>query len=126
MRPYEQKLIDGLHALGTKVRLHICGNTRRILTPIGTLGCELIDIDYFVPMDMARRDIGPGPALAGNLNPVAEVRNATPEAVTAATARCHAQAGPRYVVAAGCEIPRDTPEANVRALHDYAKQAYQD
>ena len=29
--PYEKKLVDGLHALGTRVRLHICGNTRRIL-----------------------------------------------------------------------------------------------
>ena len=29
--PYEKKLVDGIHALGGKVRLHICGNTRRIL-----------------------------------------------------------------------------------------------
>src|ERR1019366_2922794 len=27
--PYEKKLVDGIHALGGKARLHICGNTRR-------------------------------------------------------------------------------------------------
>ncbi len=26
--PYEKRLVDGLHAMGTKVRLHICGNTQ--------------------------------------------------------------------------------------------------
>ena len=28
---------------------------------------------------------------------------------------------PRYIVGAGCEVPRDTPEANVRAMPDYAR-----
>ena len=61
--PYEKKLVDGLHALGTRVRLHICGNTRRILTGIGRLGCEIVDIDSMVPLDQARREIGPAAAL---------------------------------------------------------------
>ena len=38
--PYEKKLVDGLHALGAKVRLHICGNTSKILEGMGRLGCE--------------------------------------------------------------------------------------
>ena len=36
--PYEKQLVDGLHAMGTRVRLHICGNTRRILAGIGQPG----------------------------------------------------------------------------------------
>ncbi|MGD0896314.1 MAG: uroporphyrinogen decarboxylase family protein [Thermoguttaceae bacterium] len=118
--PCERKLVDALHAMGAKVRLHICGNIRRILSPIGTLGCDLVDIDYMVPLDEARRAMGTGQVLAGNLNPVAAVRNGTPESIARAAAECHRQAGPRYILAAGCEVPRDTPAANVRALRDYA------
>ena len=121
--PYERRLVDAVHALGVKVRLHICGNTRRILAEIGTLGCDLVDIDYMVPLEEARRAMGPSQVLAGNLNPVAAVRNGTPDGIARAVAECHRQAGPRYVVAAGCEIPRDTPAANVLALRDYAQKA---
>ena len=32
--PWEKKLVDSIHAIGGKVRLHICGNTRRILRDI--------------------------------------------------------------------------------------------
>ena len=48
--PYEKKLVDGIHALGGKVRLHICGNTRRILEGIGKLGCDIVDLDSMAPI----------------------------------------------------------------------------
>ena len=121
VRPYEQKLVDGLHTMGTKVRLHICGNIRRILPGVGSLGCEMVDIDSMVPLEQARRELGPGVVLAGNIDPVKTPRGGTPESVAAAIAECHRRAGPRYIVGAGCEVPRDTPEVNVAALRDYAR-----
>ncbi len=119
--PYEKRLVDGLHAMGTKVRLHICGNITRILAKIGCLGCDIVDIDFLAPFDKAREEMGPQQVLLGNIDPVRVLRNGTPETVTAAIAACHHQAGPRYIVSAGCEVPRDTPEANVRALTEYAR-----
>lgn len=119
--PYEKKLVDGLHALGTKVRLHICGNTRRILAGMGRLGCEIVDLDYPAPLSEGRAAMGPDQVLLGNINPVQALKNGTPENVTAAIAECHRQAGPRYIVGAGCEAPRGTPEANLRALTEYAQ-----
>ena len=71
--------------------------------------------------DVPKPKAGPGQVLAGNIDPVAVLRNGTPEGVTAAIAACHRAAGPRYIIAAGCEIPRATPEANVMALRDYAR-----
>ena len=35
-------------------------------------------------------------------------------------AQCHRDAGPRWIAGAGCEVCRDTPEANLRALCEYA------
>jgi MtaA/CmuA family methyltransferase len=118
--PYEKKLVDGLHAAGARVRLHICGNTRRILEDLGRLGCDMVDIDSAVPLSAAREKMGPAHVLAGNLDPVRDLRNGSPDSVGAALAECHRQAGPRYIVAAGCEVPRDTPAANIRAMAEYA------
>lgn len=122
VRPYEQRLVDGLHAMGTRVRLHICGNTRRILGGIGKLGCEIVDLDYPSPVSEARSAMGPKQVLLGNVNPVAVLRNGTPEIVTQEIAACHQAAGARFIVGAGCEVPRDTPLENVRALCKYARQ----
>ncbi len=119
--PYEQQMVEGLHALGTRVRLHICGNTNRILKGMGALGCEIVDLDFMVPVAKAREAMGPQQVLLGNLDPVAALRNGSPASITAAVAECHRQAGPAYVVGAGCEVPRDTPAANLRAMCDYAR-----
>ncbi|MGQ9575743.1 MAG: uroporphyrinogen decarboxylase family protein [Thermoguttaceae bacterium] len=120
--PYEKKMIDGLHAMGVKIRLHICGNINRILKGIGQLGCDIVDLDSMVPVGKARQEMGPQQVLLGNLDPVALLRHSTPEAIQAALAECHGQAGEKYIVGAGCEVPRDTPPENVLAMRDYARQ----
>jgi len=118
--PYEKKLVEGLHSLGAKVRLHICGNTRKLLSGMGRLNCEIVDLDYLAPLSEGRQAMGLRQVLLGNLNPVLLLLHGTPEAVTAATAECHRQAGPRFIVGAGCEVPRGTPPANLHALCAYA------
>ena len=119
--PCEKKMVDALHAMGTRVRLHICGNTSRILGGMGRLGCEIVDLDFKVSLAQARQAMGEGQELLGKLDPVAALRNSTPASVAAAIAECHRQAGPRYIVGAGCEVPRDTPHENLRVLCDYAR-----
>lgn len=118
--PFEKKLIDGVHALGGRVRLHICGNTRFALTALASLGAEVIDLDFPVPLGEARQKMGSRQVLLGNLNPVAALRNSTPAKIVADLSRCHREAGSRFIVGAGCEIPRDTPHKNVAAVFNYA------
>jgi MtaA/CmuA family methyltransferase len=120
--PYEKQLVDGIHALGAKVRMHICGNTRRILEGMGKLGCDIVDLDSLAPISEARQKMGPSQVLLGNLNPVIVLRNGNAAGVTAAVAECHRQAGAKFIVGAGCEVPRDTPQENLRALCAYAHQ----
>lgn len=121
--PYEKRLVDGIHAMGGRVRLHICGNTGDLLGNMGRLGCEMIDLDSMVPLAAARQAMGPRQVLLGNIDPVRVLRNGTPESVTAALAVCAAEAGPRYIVGAGCEVPRETPPENVRAMAEFAYAA---
>lgn len=120
--PYEKRLVEGLHAMGTRVRLHICGNTQAILRDWASLGCDFVDLDSQAPVAMAREAMGPDQVLAGNIEPVGVLRNGTPEGVAEALAQCFAEAGNRrYIVGAGCEVPRDTPLENLKAMHDFAR-----
>ncbi len=107
--PYERRLVEQLHAMGTRVRLHICGNICPLLEDIGKLGCEIVDLDFMVPVEQARRAMGDSQILLGNLDPVRMLKNGSPQSITAAIAECHRQAGPRFIVGAGCEIPRRPP-----------------
>ncbi len=120
--PYEKRLMDGIHAMGGLVRLHICGNTTRILAGMGRLGVAIVDLDSLARMDEGRAAMGPDQVLLGNIDPVRVLRDGTPETVYAAMAECHRQAGPRYITGAGCEVPRDTPLANMDAMRRYARE----
>jgi MtaA/CmuA family methyltransferase len=119
--PYEQRIVDAIHAMGARVRLHICGDTNANLDGMGRLGADIVDLDYPVDVADARARM-PGQVVLGNVEPVGVMRNGTPALVTATLEACHAAAGPRYIVGAGCELPRDTSEANVRAMCAFARE----
>jgi uroporphyrinogen-III decarboxylase len=80
-----------------------------------------VDLDSLAPLAEAREQMGASQVLLGNVNPVMVLRNGDAGGVTKAITKCHRQAGARYIVGAGCEIPRDTPPENVRALAEYAR-----
>ena len=91
--PYEQRLIAAIRALGVPVRLHICGNTKRIVEGMGQTGADIIDLDFPTPLGHARRAMRETQVLLGNIDPVRELRDGTPESVEAALAECHRAGG---------------------------------
>ncbi len=119
--PFEKRFVDGLHKMGAKVRLHICGNTRKILAGMGRLGCEIVDLDFLSPVSEGRAAMGDKQVILGNINPVKVLQDGTPEDVLRELEKCHKEAGERYIVGAGCEVPRNTPTENMFAMRDYAR-----
>ena len=119
--PQEKKLVDAIHERGAKVRLHVCGNTRRMLDRISALACDLVDVDFLVPLDQARAQTGALQALSGNLDPVRDLCHGTPESIALALEDQQKKAGTRWIISAGCEIVRNTPRENVRALSRFAR-----
>jgi MtaA/CmuA family methyltransferase len=114
--PHERVLVEAIHDMGARVRLHICGNIRHLLPGIATLGLDIVDIDHMVGLAEARRVLGGRVVLSGNVDPVACVMRGTPDSIAAAVGRCYAEAGMPFMVNAGCEIPAATPAANLSAL----------
>ena len=118
--PYEKRLVDGVHQMGAAVRLHICGNTRAILPGMGRLGVEMVDLDYPCPVSLGRQKMGPHQVICGNINPVSVLQDGSPDDVYRAIEKCHQDAGPGFIVGAGCEVTRHTTLDNIRTLADYA------
>ncbi len=118
--PYHLKLVGELRRMGLKTRLHICGNTSKILEMRAGLGYDINDIDSQVPMELARAKMGPEAILLGNIPTVAVMEHGTAEEVRRAAAACHRACEKKYIVSAGCEVPRTTPLENMDALTEYA------
>jgi MtaA/CmuA family methyltransferase len=118
--PAQKKLVCGLKAMGLRTRSHICGKTRAILQGRGELGYDIVDVDSLVSMAEARAKM-PAQVILGNVATIEYMRNGTAEEVYAAVGKCHLDAGEKYIIGAGCEVPRDTPPANMFALRDYAQ-----
>lgn len=114
--PYQKKIVDGIHALGAKARVHICGNARRSLHLLGQLGADILDVDSMVPITEAREKTAPAQVLLGGIDPVRTLSMGSPDEIAASMRECYGVAGPRYIVGAGCEVPPEVPDANLTAL----------
>ena len=113
--PYEKRIFDAVHQAGAVTRLHICGNTTHLLGDMVESGADMIDIDWMVDIEQAADVFADQAALCGNFDPVGVMLQGTPEQVSNAVLACQENGGRKYFSAAGCEIPDQTPEQNLRA-----------
>jgi uroporphyrinogen decarboxylase len=79
-------------------------------------GCDVLDVDWMVPLDEARTAIGPAVTLAGNFDPSAVLLQGTPAEVADAARKNIELGGRRFILQPGCEVPPGTPEENIRAF----------
>jgi MtaA/CmuA family methyltransferase len=114
--PFEKRLFDAIHDAGAAVKLHVCGDISRSIHLMAQTGCDMIDIDWMVPVDESRRLVGPNITLAGNFDPSAVLLQGSPQDVADAARRCIEMGGQRFILQPGCEVPPGTPEQNLRAF----------
>jgi len=113
--PYEQRIFEAVHDMGALARLHICGNTSKIVDAIVESGADIIDLDYMVDMESAAAKYGDQVSFCGNFDPVAVLLQGAPEDVYRASIHCMEIGGSRAFSAGGCEVPMWTPDKNLQA-----------
>ena len=119
--PREKRLVKAIQDMGAYVKLHICGNITHLLPGIAELGIDIIDVDYMVDLITVRKVLGDKVTIAGNMDPVAVIKNGRPETIRKALDESYAAAGNPFMVNPGCEIPSGTPYENLKALCEPVK-----
>jgi uroporphyrinogen decarboxylase len=110
----DKAIIDYIHSLGARVKLHICGNTTPILQLLREAGPDILDIDWMVDFAFAVKLFeGSKTAISGNVDPVAVLMQGTPGYVESQIKRCINAGSSTTCIAAGCEVPAATPDENL-------------
>ena len=113
--PYEKRLIQAIHDEGAKAKLHICGNIMPILHLINNTDADIVDCDWMVDFTKAVNKLS-NSAVSGNFDPVAVLLQGTPTFVENAVRSCVDVASKTSLIAAGCEVPKDTPKDNLLSV----------
>jgi len=114
--PWEKKLFAGIHDMGGLVKTHICGNINGIIEHIPKTGTDIIDVDWMVPLAKARQAVGDHITLCGNFDPAEVLLRGTPQIIADKARQCIAEAGDRFILMPGCEVPQGTAQENIRAF----------
>ena len=113
----EKRLVDHIHSLGAKAKLHVCGNTSPIMKQMIATGADILDVDHLVP-DMGEflRALSPTQVFSGKSDPVSIIQNGTTEQIAESVWKSRTESGGRVIVSAGCEVPPDTSLKNMQAF----------
>lgn len=120
--PYEKKATEQLADTGKPYSVHICGNTSSIIKQMGSIGCQILEVDWQMDLGLARKLIDEKTILMGNVNPSDPLVLGTPEAVSDLVRKCiDATKGIRYIISSGCAMGENTKPENMEALIRSAK-----
>ena len=120
--PYEEKICAAIHKAGARVKLHICGNITPILDLVPLSGADIIDVDWMVDFGRAVKTFSKRCSACGNFDPVNVMLRGTPESVRQAVRKCVAVVSNNTFIAAGCEVPRETPIENMVAVDETLRE----
>jgi len=113
--PYSRRIFEGLAGAGVP-RIHFGTGTAALLERMASAGCDLVSVDWRVPLDEAWARIGPDLGVQGNLDPA--VLLAPMPVVEREARRVLAEAGgrPGHVFNLGHGVLPDTPAEHLTAL----------
>lgn len=114
---YDASIIQYIHSLGAKAKLHICGNTEPILHLISKTNADIFDVDHVVDFCTAIEVFkGTRTVVNGNLDPVVDLLQADEEHVVKAVKSRLEVSDERTLISGGCEIPGKTPHSNMKIM----------
>ena len=112
--------------------LHICGQTTKLLPVMCETGAQGLSLDSMVNFPEVAKTVPSDVVLIGNLDPVAVMKQETPNGVYKAGVELieAMKPYPNFIYSTGCDLPPDVPLANLDAFFAAARgtapgQAYE-
>lgn len=120
--PHIKRVVNGIREKSqVKLKYHICGDARHLLPFAEEIGFDIVNIDYKIDMKEAFEITHNKIGIKGNINPVAVLKDGTQEMIISEVHKLMELQNPRFILSAGCEVPRDTPVNNFRAMCEAVK-----
>lgn len=121
--PYEKKIVELAHRNGLAYGLHICGNTDSILDNMLLTGADAFELDYKTDLTKIYNTFHTSTTFIGNIDPSSVLALGTLEDVQKSTLELLSvyKNSNRFILNAGCAIPRDTPSANLKMMINTAR-----
>ncbi|MEK7817749.1 MAG: uroporphyrinogen decarboxylase family protein, partial [Actinomycetota bacterium] len=121
--PYEVEAIEEIEG-EVPVILHVCRNSTPILADMARTGAAALEVDSLVDLAEARKTVGDGIVLKGNIDAAAVVEKGTAGDVREAvkTAMDAAKADGGFILSTGDSIPLGAPPENVAALVEAGRE----
>jgi len=115
--PYHRRLADEFARRGIIFEFHICGNATPIIGMMVATGAAYVEIDEKTDLAVARESVRDRGGVAGPVSP-SLLRFGTEAQVEAACRRVLETWLPQggLFFGAGCTLPWDTPDTNIRTL----------
>jgi uroporphyrinogen decarboxylase len=122
--PYQKRLVETLRAEGKQIGMHICGNVTPIIEPMVNTGAYFLQIDHKVDHHICKQAAHRKTTLIGTVDPSGVMARGTPEDVTRAARHDieRMSGGGRFILSPGCTLPYTTPDDNVTALVEAARE----
>lgn len=123
VRDKHEEIVEYIHSLGARVKIHICGNITHLLNDLKHVGPDILDLDWMVDMDNAYDVLGEGVIRCGNLDPVAVIERLSSLEVGDLTMELlEKESGRPFILSGGCEITVGTPIDNLQAMSKVTKK----
>jgi MtaA/CmuA family methyltransferase len=122
--PYQKRLVATLRAEGKLIGMHICGNVTPIIESMVDTGAIFLQIDYKINHAVCKRAAQGKTTLIGTVDPSGVMAHGTPGDVVKAARYAIEHLAPEggFILSPGCTLPYTTPDDNVAALVEAARQ----
>ncbi|MDD4108971.1 MAG: uroporphyrinogen decarboxylase family protein [Prolixibacteraceae bacterium] len=125
--PYATKIFDFVRTKGKLSSFFVCGHAQQNIEAMCDCRPDNVSIDENIPLDFVKDiALGKGISFGGNLKLTVILLMGTPDDCREHALECLDQGGKTgFLLAPGCDLPRETPPVNLKAVGDLLHDPYQ-
>ena len=122
--PYVKRLVSDLKARGILLSYHICGNATPIVQDMVDSGAAILELDQKADMRLSKVAAQGKTTIMGPIDPSGVLAQGTPELVRQKSREAIEILAPGggFILSSGCALPATTPDENIAAMIEVAKQ----